>query len=166
MAELALELLCQRAASRSTFGKKLYQHVSPAFDPSVAAWWTVVETHPPPLSAFAGGRDPLDRRVPPHDRADPSADAARCPRPGHHGQPGCSQTGEAFASEVTFNPTFGYFLLSAIFIRSPWSRWRLPGWSAGSPTGLFRCTVVQGCLETSRWRRCKHLASTFQTKQG
>lgn len=27
MAELALELLCQRAASRSTFGKKLYQHV-------------------------------------------------------------------------------------------------------------------------------------------
>lgn len=28
MAELALELLCQRAASRSTFGKKLYQHVS------------------------------------------------------------------------------------------------------------------------------------------
>lgn len=28
MAELALELLCQRAASRSTFGKKLHQHVS------------------------------------------------------------------------------------------------------------------------------------------
>ena len=28
MAELALELLCQRAASRRTFGKKLYQHVS------------------------------------------------------------------------------------------------------------------------------------------
>lgn len=28
MAEVALELLCQRAASRSTFGKKLYQHVS------------------------------------------------------------------------------------------------------------------------------------------
>uniref|UniRef100_A0A671WE69 Acyl-CoA dehydrogenase family member 11 n=1 Tax=Sparus aurata TaxID=8175 RepID=A0A671WE69_SPAAU len=27
MAELALELLCQRAASRRTFGKKLYQHV-------------------------------------------------------------------------------------------------------------------------------------------
>lgn len=29
-AELALELLCERAASRSTFGKKLYQHVSGA----------------------------------------------------------------------------------------------------------------------------------------
>uniref|UniRef100_A0A673CP71 Acyl-CoA dehydrogenase family member 11 n=1 Tax=Sphaeramia orbicularis TaxID=375764 RepID=A0A673CP71_9TELE len=28
LAELALELLCQRAASRGTFGKKLYQHVS------------------------------------------------------------------------------------------------------------------------------------------
>lgn len=27
LAELALELLCQRAASRQTFGKKLYQHV-------------------------------------------------------------------------------------------------------------------------------------------
>lgn len=28
LAELALELLCQRAATRHTFGKKLYQHVS------------------------------------------------------------------------------------------------------------------------------------------
>lgn len=27
MAEQALELLCQRAASRQTFGKKLYEHV-------------------------------------------------------------------------------------------------------------------------------------------
>lgn len=51
MAELALELLCQRAASRSTFGKKLYQHVSQpltvSHPPSVATWWTVVEMHPP-----------------------------------------------------------------------------------------------------------------------
>lgn len=44
MAELALELLCQRAASRSTFGKKLYQHVS--WPLTAATWWTVVETHP------------------------------------------------------------------------------------------------------------------------
>lgn len=100
MAELALELLCQRAASRSTFGKMLYQHVSRPLTPSLSPPGGQLEKRAPLL---AGGRGPLDRRVPAHDRADPSADAARCSRPGHHGQPGCSQTGEAFTSEITFS---------------------------------------------------------------
>lgn len=97
MAELALELLCQRAASRSTFGRKLYQHVS--FDPRRDCCRLADSLRNAPL--LAGGRRSLDRRVPPHDRADAPADAARRSRPGHCRRPGCSQTGETFTSEVS-----------------------------------------------------------------
>lgn len=108
MAELALELLCQRAASRSTFGKKLYQHVS--FDPRRDCCHLADSLrNAPPL--LAGGRRSLDRRVPTHDRADPSADAARRSRPGHCGRPGGSQTGETFTSELTIKPTASLIVL-------------------------------------------------------
>lgn len=98
MAELALELLCQRAASRSTFGKKLYQHVRQPLPLGDCCHLVDSCRNAPPL--LVGGGGPLDRRVPAHDRADPATDAARCSRPGHHGQPGCSQTGNAFTSDI------------------------------------------------------------------
>lgn len=115
LAEFALELLCQRAASRHTFGKKLYQHVGdhlPKFlqlpfqhcgsirsAPS-SCWHLVVRfigTAQVNLLCSVicvGGRCSLDSRVPSHDRADTPADSLCCKRPGYTGQPGGSQTGK------------------------------------------------------------------------
>lgn len=100
MAELALELLCQRAASRRTFGKKLYQHVSKErcywsicwhlVDRCLNAAWV---NSLPSCVIHVGSCSSLDRRVSSPDRTDPPADSTGCSCIGYSGQPGCSQTG-------------------------------------------------------------------------
>lgn len=98
LAELALELLCQRAASRHTFGKKLYQHVSEhqhkrlnfrqlehvlnsfLLLPPSGPTFKMLPSHV--YIMFVGSCCSLDSRVPTHDRTDPTVDSTCCSCPG------------------------------------------------------------------------------------